>query len=79
MPTDLDVYAPERWIDDALFRPEPVSLGLRFSCCRSPALLAGMFHGETLLLAMHDLAVDQQFRAIQHLDWGSAGVVIGRF
>ena len=22
MPTDLDVYAPERWIDDALFRPE---------------------------------------------------------
>jgi exodeoxyribonuclease-3 len=22
MPTDLDVYAPERWVDDALFRPE---------------------------------------------------------
>ena len=22
MPTDLDVYAPKRWIDDALFRPE---------------------------------------------------------
>jgi exodeoxyribonuclease-3 len=22
MPTDLDVYAPERWLDDALFRPE---------------------------------------------------------
>src|SRR5580693_5291444 len=22
MPTDHDVYAPERWIDDALFRPE---------------------------------------------------------
>jgi exodeoxyribonuclease-3 len=22
MPTDLDVYAPERWTDDALFRPE---------------------------------------------------------
>jgi exodeoxyribonuclease-3 len=22
MPTDLDVYKPERWIDDALFRPE---------------------------------------------------------
>ena len=22
MPTDLDVYAPERWKDDALFRPE---------------------------------------------------------
>ena len=22
MPTDLDVYNPERWIDDALFRPE---------------------------------------------------------
>jgi exodeoxyribonuclease-3 len=21
MPTDLDVYAPERWMDDALFRP----------------------------------------------------------
>jgi len=21
-PTDLDVYAPERWVDDALFRPE---------------------------------------------------------
>jgi hypothetical protein len=21
MPTDLDVYAPERWVDDALFRP----------------------------------------------------------
>jgi exodeoxyribonuclease-3 len=22
MPTDLDVYAPERRVDDALFRPE---------------------------------------------------------
>jgi exodeoxyribonuclease-3 len=22
MPTDVDVYAPERWRDDALFRPE---------------------------------------------------------
>jgi exodeoxyribonuclease-3 len=22
MPTDLDVYAPERWRDDALFQPE---------------------------------------------------------
>ncbi len=22
MPTELDVYKPERWIDDALFRPE---------------------------------------------------------
>ena len=22
MPTELDVYAPERWVDDALFRPE---------------------------------------------------------
>ncbi len=22
MPTDLDVYAPERWVEDALFRPE---------------------------------------------------------
>jgi exodeoxyribonuclease-3 len=22
MPTDLDVYKPERWRDDALFRPE---------------------------------------------------------
>ncbi len=22
MPTDLDVYAPARWVDDALFRPE---------------------------------------------------------
>jgi exodeoxyribonuclease III len=22
MPTDLDVLAPERWVDDALFRPE---------------------------------------------------------
>lgn len=22
MPTDLDVYAPDRWRDDALFRPE---------------------------------------------------------
>ncbi len=22
MPTDLDVYRPERWLDDALFRPE---------------------------------------------------------
>jgi exodeoxyribonuclease-3 len=22
MPTDLDVYAPERWVNDALFRPE---------------------------------------------------------
>jgi exodeoxyribonuclease III len=22
MPTDLDVYAPDRWVDDALFRPE---------------------------------------------------------
>jgi exonuclease III len=22
MPADLDVYRPERWVDDALFRPE---------------------------------------------------------
>jgi exodeoxyribonuclease-3 len=22
MPTDIDVYKPERWVDDALFRPE---------------------------------------------------------
>lgn len=22
MPTDLDVYKPERWVDDALFRPD---------------------------------------------------------
>jgi exodeoxyribonuclease-3 len=22
MPTDLDVYKPERWLDDALFAPE---------------------------------------------------------
>ena len=22
MPTDLDVYKPERWLDDALFLPE---------------------------------------------------------
>ena len=22
MPTELDVYRPERWVDDALFRPE---------------------------------------------------------
>jgi exodeoxyribonuclease III len=22
MPTEIDVYAPERWMDDALFRPE---------------------------------------------------------
>jgi hypothetical protein len=22
MPTDIDVYAPARWVDDALFRPE---------------------------------------------------------
>jgi exodeoxyribonuclease-3 len=22
MPTDLDVYKPERWVDDTLFRPE---------------------------------------------------------
>jgi exodeoxyribonuclease-3 len=22
IPTDLDVYKPERWVDDALFRPE---------------------------------------------------------
>jgi len=22
MPTELDVYKPERWVDDALFRPE---------------------------------------------------------
>jgi exodeoxyribonuclease-3 len=22
IPTDIDVYKPERWVDDALFRPE---------------------------------------------------------
>jgi exodeoxyribonuclease-3 len=22
IPTDLDIYAPGRWVDDALFRPE---------------------------------------------------------
>jgi len=35
MPTELDVYAPERWVDDALFRPE-VREGL------SPANRAGL-------------------------------------
>ena len=33
MPTDLDVYAPERWLDGALFRPEacgmPTGVSLR--------------------------------------------------
>ena len=27
MPTDLDVYAPERWVDDALFRPSRAPIG----------------------------------------------------
>src|SRR5947209_8121755 len=30
MPTDLDVYAPERWRDDALFRPEVREAFARF-------------------------------------------------
>ena len=28
MPTDLDVYASERWRDDALFRPEVRKVGM---------------------------------------------------
>ena len=31
MPTELDVYKPERWVDDALFRPE-VRDGLSRAC-----------------------------------------------
>ena len=27
MPTELDVYKPERWVDDALFRPESRAAG----------------------------------------------------
>jgi exodeoxyribonuclease-3 len=30
MPTDLDVYKPERWVDDALFRPEVRAAFQRF-------------------------------------------------
>jgi exodeoxyribonuclease-3 len=30
MPTDLDVYKPERWVDDALFRPEVRAAFFRF-------------------------------------------------
>ena len=30
MPTELDVYAPERWTDDALFRPESRAAFHRF-------------------------------------------------
>ena len=31
MPTDLDVYKPERWVDDALFRP---AFGVGMHGCR---------------------------------------------
>ena len=33
IPTDLDVYAPERWRDDALFRPEVRSAYHRLLGC----------------------------------------------
>jgi exonuclease III len=36
MPTDLNVYAPERWVDDALFRPEVRDVYRRWSSRAGP-------------------------------------------
>ena len=62
MPTDLDVYAPERWLDDALFRPEvrmPTGVSLRRdgrtpseSCIRESASTRSGTIGETPLPGM---------------------------
>jgi len=38
MPTDLDVYAPEGWVDDALFRPEVRDAYRRLVRCVTEAL-----------------------------------------
>lgn len=48
MPTDLDVYKPERWLDDALFRPETRDAFHRLVAQGWTDALRTMHPGETI-------------------------------
>ncbi|MET0264347.1 MAG: exodeoxyribonuclease III [Duganella sp.] len=48
MPTDLDVYKPERWLDDALFRPETRDAFHRLMAQGWTDALRTMHPGETI-------------------------------
>ena len=71
MPTELDVYKPERWVDDALFRPE-VARGLSRGCVdagldrRAAQAPSGRAHLHLLGLLPERLAANAGLR-IDHL------------
>lgn len=48
MPTELDVYKPERWVDDALFRPESRAAFQRLMAQGWTDSLRTMHPGETI-------------------------------
>ncbi|MFS2002957.1 exodeoxyribonuclease III [Duganella sp. CT11-25] len=48
MPTELDVYKPERWVDDALFRPEVRAAFHRLLAQGWTDALRAMHPGETI-------------------------------
>lgn len=48
MPTELDVYKPERWVDDALFRPETRAAFQRLLAQGWTDALRAMHPGETI-------------------------------
>jgi exodeoxyribonuclease-3 len=46
IPTELDVYAPERWVDDALFRPEVRAAFAELTACGWTDALRTLHSGE---------------------------------
>ena len=48
MPTDLDVYKPERWVDDALFRPEVRDAYARLTAQGWTDAIRALFPGERI-------------------------------
>jgi exodeoxyribonuclease-3 len=48
MPTDLDVYKPERWVDDALFRPETRAAFQRLAAQGWTDAIRALHPGETI-------------------------------
>ena len=53
MPTELDVYKPERWLDDALFRPE-VRAAFRAASRRAGPTPSGALHPDERIYTFWD-------------------------